>query len=78
MHAPWDLNEGELVHALAMFCHLRKLPEESVEMHLNAHVRKYLRLAMRDLAQFEGDFQRLRAVFPVTPIDVAECTMPTR
>jgi hypothetical protein len=74
--ARWDLNEGELVHALAMFCLLRKLPPESVEPHLNAHVRKYLRLAMSDLAQFEPAFQRLRSVFPVVPFDVGECTLP--
>jgi hypothetical protein len=74
--APWELNEGELVHALALFCHLRKVPEDGVDPHLNAHVRKYLRLAMRDLAQFEGEFQKLRSVCPV-PHDAAECTLPT-
>jgi hypothetical protein len=74
----WDLNEGELVHALALFCHLRKLPAEKVDPHLNAHVRKYLRLALRDLAQYEAQFQRLRSVFPVVPFDVGECTLPTR
>jgi hypothetical protein len=76
--ARWDLNEGELVHALAMFCLVRKLPAEAVDPHLNAHVRKYLRLALRDLGQFERDFQRLRSVFAVMPIDVGECTLPTR
>jgi len=75
--AHWDLNECELVHALALFCQLRKLPPEAAEGHLNAHVRKYLRLAMRDLARFEQDFQRLRAVFPVVPVDLAECTLPS-
>lgn len=77
-NAPWDLNEGELVHALAMFCHLRKLPAEAVDPHLDAHIRKYLRLALRDLAQFEAQFQSLRSVFPVVPFDVGECTLPTR
>jgi hypothetical protein len=76
--ARWDLNEGELVHALAMFCLLRKLPAETVDPHLNAHVRKYLRLALRDLAQFERDFQRLRSVFAVVPVDSCERTLPTR
>jgi hypothetical protein len=75
--ACWDLNEGELVHALAMFCHLRKLPAEAVDPHLNAHVRKYLRLALRDLAQFDRDFQRLRSVFAVVPVDASECTLPS-
>jgi hypothetical protein len=75
--ARWDLNEGELVHALAMFCQVRKLPIEAVDPHLNAHVRKYLRLALRDLAQFDRDFQRLRSVFAVMP-DVGERTLPTR
>jgi len=74
----WDLNEGELVHALALFCHLRKWPEESVTPHLDAHVRKYLRLALSDLAQYECEFQRLRSVFPVIPVDASECTLPTR
>jgi hypothetical protein len=64
-----DLNEGELVHALAIFCILRKLPLESAEPHLNAHLRKYLRLAARDLAQHEPKFQRLRSVFPVIALD---------
>lgn len=74
----WDLNEGELVHALALFCLLRKWPEESVTPHLDAHVRKYLRLALCDLAQYECEFQRLRSVFPVIPFDSSECTLPTR
>lgn len=76
--ARWNLNEGELVHALALFCHLRKLPEEFATPHLNAHLRKYLRLARGDLAQYEDDFRRLRAIFPVVPLDVGECTLPTR
>lgn len=76
--APWELNEGELVHALALFCHLRKVPEEAVDPHLNAHVRKYLRLATRDLRQFECDFQKLRTVLPAAPFDAGECTLPTR
>ena len=75
--APWDLNEGELVHALAVFCLLRKLPVDAVDPHLNAHLRKYLRLAMLDLAQFEADFQRLRTVFGQPAFDVAESTLPT-
>jgi hypothetical protein len=74
----WELNECELVHALAMFCQLRKLPPEAAEPHLNAHVRKYLRLAMSDLARHERDFQRLRSVFPVMSGDAGESTMPTR
>lgn len=74
----WDLNEGEVAHALALFCHLRNLPQEQVEPHLNAHLRKHLRLARQDLSQYEPDFQRLRSVFPVVPVDARECTMPTR
>ncbi len=74
----YELNEGEFVHALAMFCLLRKLPPESVAQHLNPHLRKYLRLAARDLAQHEKGFQRLRSVFAVIPADEAERTLPTR
>ena len=77
-NAPWDLNEGELVHALALFCHLRKVSEDDVDPHLNAHVRKYLRLAARDLGRFECDFRKLRGVFPIAPADAGECTLPTR
>ena len=72
----YDLNEGEFVHALAMFCQLRKIPPESVATHLNPHLRKYLRLASRDLAQHEREFQKLRSVFPVVP-DIADRTLPT-
>jgi hypothetical protein len=75
--ARWDLNECELVHALALFCQLRKIAPEAAEPHLNAHVRKYLRVAMRDLAQFDRDFHGLRSVFPVIPIDAGECTLPS-
>ena len=76
--ASYDLNEGEFVHALAMFCLLRKLDPESVAQHLNPHLRKYLRLAARDLAQYEPGFQRLRAVFAVRLLDEADRTLPTR
>ena len=56
-----DLNEGERVHALALFCLLRRIPPESLDVYLNPHLRKYLRLAARDLAQYEDDFRRLRS-----------------
>jgi hypothetical protein len=78
VNAPYELNEGEFVHALAMFCLLRKLDPESVAPHLNPHLRKYLRLAARDLSQHEKGFQRLRSVFPVIPADEADRTLPTR
>lgn len=54
------LNEGERVHALAMFCLLGRTPPESLDAHLNPHLRKYLRLAALDLRQYETAFQRLR------------------
>lgn len=73
----WHLNEGELVHALALFCLLRNLPESAVAPHLDAHLRKYLRLAMGDLAQFTGQFQRLRKVVEGAPADAGDCTLPT-
>jgi len=76
--ARYDLNEGEFVHALAIFCLLRKLDPENVAAHLNPHLRKYLRLAARDLAQHENAFRRLRSVFAVMPIDEADRTLPTR
>ena len=61
------LSEGELAHALALFCLLRELPPESVDPHLNPHLRKYVRLAARDLAQYEVQFQKLRATVPASP-----------
>jgi hypothetical protein len=76
--AGYDLNEGEQVHALALFCLLRKLEPATIDSHLNPHLRKYLRLAVRDLAQHEARFRELRAVFAGMPFDVGECTLPTR
>ena len=73
----WHLNEGEWVHALALFCHLRRAPPEIAAPHLDAHVRKYLRLAMDDLAQFEPQLCRLRQVVGGLPDD-GDCTLPTR
>jgi hypothetical protein len=64
-----ELNEGELAHALAIFCLLHRVPPESVEAHLNPHLRKYLRLAARDLAQHDASFHKLRSIFAVVPID---------
>ena len=76
--ADYHLNEGELVHALAMFCMLRKVPPESVDRYLNPHLRKYLRLAARDLAQHEAKFQRLRALLSAASVDIADRTLPTQ
>jgi hypothetical protein len=65
-----ELNEGELAHALAIFCLLRRMPPESVDAHLNPHLRKHARLAARDLAQHDACFQKLRSVFAVQPFDI--------
>jgi hypothetical protein len=73
-----ELNEGEVVHALAMFCLLRKISPDSVAPRLNPHLRKYLRLAARDLAQHDRGFQRLRSVFAVVAVDPADQTMPSK
>lgn len=75
--ARWHLNEGELVHALALFCLLHKVEPGALDNHLNPHVRKYLRLATRDLEQHGDRLQYLRAVFGVTPLEYAEETLPT-
>ena len=69
-----ELNEGELAHALAIFCLLHRLPPESVDAHLNPHLRKYLRLAARDLAQHEASFHKLRSVFPVIRAEPEQAT----
>jgi hypothetical protein len=69
-----ELSEGELAHALAMFCLLRGLPPEGVDEHLNPHFRKYLRLALGDLAQYERAFGGLRSV--VAAPEMAERTLP--
>jgi hypothetical protein len=70
------LSEGELAHALAMFCLLRGLTAEVVDEHLNPHFRKYLRLAVGDLAQYEAAFGQLRAL--VAAPEAAERTLPAR
>jgi hypothetical protein len=67
------LNEGELVHALALFCLLQRTPPEAADEHLNPHLRKYLRLAMWDLAQHEARFRALRGAAAEDP---AERTLP--
>lgn len=69
------MNEGELVHALALFCLLQRRPPESADEHLNPHLRKYLRLALRDLVQHETRFQALRGAAAEDP---AERTLPAR
>jgi len=74
-HAIFRLSEGELAHALALFCLLRRLPADCADEHLNPHLRKYVRLSALDLAQHEAAFQQLRAVIAV---ETAECTLPTR
>jgi hypothetical protein len=73
----FHLNEGEMVHALALFCLLRKLPPEVAGAHLNPHLRKYLRLATSDLAQYELGFRRLRSPASTAGDELAECTLPT-
>jgi hypothetical protein len=70
---PQALNEGELVHSLALYCLLQRTPPEAADEHLNPHLRKYLRLAVCDLARHEARFQSLRGVAAVDP---AECTLP--
>jgi len=69
-----ELNEGELAHALAIFCLLHRLSPEAVDPHLNPHLRKYLRLAARDLAQHDASFQKLRSIFPVVPVESERAT----
>jgi len=61
-HADSQLSEGELAHALAMFCLLADCPPDSADEHLNPHLRKHVRLAALDLAQHEMRFRQLRAL----------------
>ena len=65
------LNEGELAHALAIFCLLRKIDPETVEPHLNPHLRKYLRLAALDLSQYGARFRQMRSVFSLVAFDAS-------
>ena len=67
----YELNEGELAHALAMFCLLRELDPRSIDAHLNPHLRKHVRLATRDLARQREAFRRLRAEVPALSADRA-------
>jgi hypothetical protein len=61
-HADSQLSEGELAHALAMFCLLAQCAPDSADEHLNPHLRKHVRLAALDLGQYEIRFRQLRAV----------------
>jgi hypothetical protein len=76
--AAHSLNEGELVHSLAMYCLLRKAEPASIDGYLNPHLRKYLRLAARDLAQHPLRFARLRATLASVAFEVGDATLPTR
>ena len=67
--ASFRLSEGELAHALALFCQLRDLPLDSVDPHLNPHLRKYVRLASLELAQYELMFHRLRNTHMAVPVE---------
>ena len=59
--ASYQLSEGELAHALALFCRLSDLAPEALDAHLNPHLRKYLRLASVELAGHDLQFRALRA-----------------
>jgi hypothetical protein len=72
----FELNEGELANALAMFCLLRRIDPESIDAHLNPYLRKYVRLAACDLAQHEIRFQKLRSIVAAQAPDSAEQTRP--
>lgn len=74
----YQLSEGELAHALAMFCLLGRKAPDSADTHLNPHLRKHVRLAARDLAQHEIQFQKLRLLEALVLPDDAEHTLPTR
>ena len=72
----YHLSEGEFAHALALFCLLRQLPPEATDPHLNPHLRKYVRLAARDLAQYEVQFHKLRATVTAESADAGK--LPSR
>ena len=76
--ASFQLSEGELAHALALFCLLRGLPEEAADKHLNPHLHKYVRLAALDLAQHETKFQKLRRVNAMMVERAPAAAAPTR
>jgi hypothetical protein len=65
------------VHALALFCLLRRLEPGMLDTHLNPHLRKYLRLAALDLAQYQRELQRLRSVLAVVATDCGERSLAT-
>lgn len=76
--ANYQLSEGELAHALAMFCLLGRNAPESADKHLNPHLRKHVRLAASDLAQYETRFQKLRSLAVPAAADVAGRALPTQ
>jgi hypothetical protein len=66
-HGSFRLCEGELSHALALFCRLGQASGDTADKFLNPHLRKYLRLAEVDLAQHEMKFRKLRNTHAVQP-----------
>jgi hypothetical protein len=66
--ASFRLSEGELAHALAVFCRLRELSLDTLDAHLSPHLRKYLRLASLELAQHEPEFRKLRGIQSAVPV----------
>jgi hypothetical protein len=77
-HGNYRLCEGELTHALALFCLLRQVSNEVMDKHLNPHLRKYVRLAERDLAQHETKFQKLRRTVQMPTEATAGVVSPTQ
>jgi len=73
----FQLSEGELANALALFCLLRELPPDAADEYLNPHLRKHVRLAARDLAQHEMRFHKLRTLAAM-PAGISERTPPVR
>jgi hypothetical protein len=73
----FQLSEGELAHALALFCLLRALPPDAADGHLNPHLRKHVRMAARDLAQYETRFRKLRTLASL-PAGISERAPPAR
>jgi hypothetical protein len=73
----FQLSEGEVAHALALFCLLRGLPPDAADEHLNPHLRKHVRLASLDLQQHEMRFHKLRGLAAV-PAGIAERAPPAR
>ncbi|MDQ7016335.1 MAG: hypothetical protein Q9N68_08165 [Gammaproteobacteria bacterium] len=54
------LSQDDLTYSLALFCHLKQIPNKAVLPHLNKHLRGYYKRALKDVQQRTQQLQPLQ------------------